>query len=73
MACMLSAVDYGDIVALSEGIQRGLSHVERTEKNQFALLSIAAGLVSLIPGQVRNIPSGTRVGPAGIEIGWGMA
>ena len=55
------AIDYGDTIPLSDFLQRQLNNEDRSEKNQCALIALAAGLVSLTQGQERFLPSASRV------------
>ena len=56
-----SAVDYGDVIALSEPMQKKLNAIEREEKNQCTLLAIAAG-ISALDSKHKTVPPEESVG-----------
>ena len=55
------AIDYGDTIPLTESMQRNLNNEDRSERNQCALIALAAGLVIRTKGQERFLPSASRV------------
>ena len=61
------AIDYGDVICLTESMQKRLTAVDKEERNQCTLLAVAAGMVAL-DGKPGNVPARSRVAKLAVEL-----